>query len=132
MPTEKALPVPFNTDEIIEIAVAEFKKRLTQQSPLYSGKEYASFKLSYNVRIELRSKGGELTNTLAWGEKEQSHVPEGIDPTTAPAEVVTLSDDPFESAEPNVERMNRSMPLTVMDKKGGTRKVHVKDMANAK
>ena|SRR5271166_5669855 len=132
MPTEKALAIPFNTDEIIEISCAEFKKRLTQQSPLYSGKEYASFKLSYNVNIVLRNQGGELINTLAWGETEQSRVPEGVDATTAPTEEVTIKDSTFESAEPNVERMNRDMPLTVMDRKGGKRKVHVKDIkANA-
>lgn len=120
---EKALPVPFDSDEIVQIACDEFKKRLRGLSPLYSGKQYNAFALDFNVAIRLTRASGEAVNTLAWGNAKRGEI---SDADTAELDAVQ---DSFVSKEPNVERMERDMPLTVEDRKGGLpKKVRVKDM----
>lgn len=120
---EKALPLPFDSDEIVQIACDELKKRLRGLSPLYSGKQYNSFSLDFNVGIRLVRASGEAVNTLAWGSNKGGTISEA---DTAELDAVQ---DTFTSKEPNVERMERDMPLTVEDRKGGLpKKVRVKDM----
>lgn len=120
---EKALATPFDSDEIVQISCDEFKKRLRGLSPLYSNKLYNAFSLDFNVAIRLTRASGELVNTLAWGGAQKGEVP---------ADVCDDQDsvrEAYVSKEPNVERMERDMPVSVEDKKGGPpKKVHVKDM----
>ena len=61
---ETALATPFDSDEIVEIACEEFKKRLRGLSPLYSGKLYNSFALDFNVGIRLIRASGEPVSIL--------------------------------------------------------------------
>jgi hypothetical protein len=120
---ETALATPFDSDEIVEIACAEFKKRLRGLSPLYSGKQYNAFSLDFNIPIRLVRASGESSNTLAWGNASK-----GVIAPEDPVECENVTET-FTSKEPNVERMERDMPLTVEDKKGGLpKKVRVKDM----
>lgn len=120
---EKALATPLESDEIIEIARDEFTKRLRGLSPLYSRKLYNAFVLDFNVSIRLIRASGEAVTTLAWGDAKRGEVP---------ADVCDDQDsmrESYVSKEPNVERMERDMPVTVEDKKGGPpKKVRVKDM----
>ena len=123
---EVAINLPLDAAEIKEIAVAEFKKRLDSLSPLQGMKEYARFELDFNVKIRLKYPGSSAApakETLAWGhvEKTDPNAPT-IDLQTEQADVI----DSFQSNEsPNVERMERDMPLTIetTDGRGGkTRK----------
>ena len=70
---ETALAVPFASDEICEIAVAEFKKRLAGLSPLQGAKEYGAFEIDFAHTIRLHRTSG-IDNidkqTLAWGHVE--------------------------------------------------------------
>ena len=120
---ETALAVPFDSDEIVEIACEEFKKRLRGLSPLYSGKLYNSFALDFNVGIRLIRASGEPVATLAWGNKQEGEISADV------CDEKESIRESFASKEPNVERMERDMPVTVEDKKGGLpKKVRVKDM----
>jgi hypothetical protein len=128
MPVEIAVATPFDSGEIAEIAVSEFRKRLAGLGPLQGGKEYAYFELQFEVHIKLIRAGEEAyeaKETLAW-----ANVVAG-NPVDGPSveEVAELSDT-FKSKEPNVERVDRDMPLNVetTDGKGGkiTKKVRIK------
>jgi hypothetical protein len=124
MASEVALNVPFDSNEVKEIAVAEFRKRLDGLSPLTGGKEYASFTLDFQVTIKLRRAGESAVDgkeTLAWGNLVGgAGVPD--------VEATNISS--FASQDPNEERVSRDMPLTVEsgDGRGGKirRKVKVK------
>lgn len=149
---EIALNVPFEASEIMQIAAEELQARMRTLSPLQGGKEYAGFTLDYQVKIKLR-RAGETTEkeTLAWGTVAKGN----MQAVAAPAEVDGCPYDPFstfgvfqgepalvgetltgevdsqfKSDEPNVERVNRDMPLTVEtgDGRGGKirKKVKVK------
>lgn len=108
---EVALNTPFDANEIKEIACQEFRKRLDGLSPLTGGKEYVAFSIDFSHKIRLRRAGEqdhEVRETLAWG-----HVGSN-----------------FKSLDPNEERMERDMALTVEtgDGRGGKikKKVRVK------
>lgn len=134
---ETALNVPFDSTEVKEIAVAEFRKRLDGLSPLSGGKEYAAFSIDFEVKIRLRRAGEqphEAKETLAWGKVEKGEQWDGnvVDPSN-PERAVGESFDiasTFDSKDPNEERIARGMPLTVEsgDGRGGKvrRKVKVK------
>jgi hypothetical protein len=126
---EKALAVPFDTEEIIEIAVAEFTRRLKGLSPLQGMKQYAGFELSFHTDIKLfgmATNGGGTKETLAWG-----NVMKGDTGADAPA-VDAASDMSTHKSDPDVnkERLDHDLPLTVEtgDGKGGKvrKKVKVK------
>jgi len=127
---ERALANPLDASEIIEIAVAEYKKRLLSLSPLTGMKEYAGFKIKFTDKVELYrmgSNGGGLKETLAWGESTHGEVTEDVVAVEAPGEYTTMD----HKDGVNGVRMDYDMPLTVetSDGKGGriTKKVRIKD-----
>jgi hypothetical protein len=129
--SEVALNVPFDSNEIKEIVVQEFRRRLDGLGPLGGMKEYAAFSLDFAVTIRLRRAGESATDareTLAWGKVQ---LPSPAETYGVPEELVEATDTShFESRDPNEERQVRDMPLTVEsgDGKGGKirRKVKVK------
>jgi hypothetical protein len=128
--SEVAVNVPFDSNEVKEIAVEEFRKRLDGLSPLSGGKEYAAFSLDFAVKIRLRRAGesdGDARETLAWGKAAKGDNGESF----PAAEMVTAEEaSTFESKDPNQERQDRNMLMTVEsgDGKGGRvrRKARVK------
>jgi hypothetical protein len=122
--SEKALPIPFESSEIIDILCQEFRARLGQNCHLQGGKEYASFRATFDVTMTLRSISGVVAETIAWAKPYRDEKVEGTSGDTVVADVPCSN---FESAEPNTERMKRGMPLTVQDKRGNRRKVRVSD-----
>lgn len=131
---ETALNVPFDSTEVKEIAVAEFRKRLDGLSPLSGGKEYAAFSIDFEVKIRLRRAGEqphEAKETLAWGKVEKGGMPSAADLDAVAKEAIAAQETShFESKDPNEERIARDMPLTVEsgDGRGGKvrKKVRVK------
>lgn len=122
---EKALPIPFESSEIIDILCAEFRARLGQNCHLQGGKEYASFRATFDVTMTLRSISGVVAETIAWAKPYRDEkVP---DTTGAVTTEIKSPITTFESGDPNAERMKRGMPLTVTDKRGNKRKVRVSD-----
>jgi len=124
---EIAVNVPFDADEVKEISVQEFRKRLDGLSPLTGSKEYAAFSLDFNVKIRLRRSGEtnvDAKETLAWGTVEKG------DQVASDGDETEEVASKFESLDPNDERQARDMPMTVESKdgKGGhvRRKVKVK------
>lgn len=126
---EVALNLPFESEEIKDIAVAEFRKRLDGLSPLQGAKEYASFSLSFDVKIKVARVGAEATpkETLAWGNVEGFR---SVGLVQLVPEEAAIAGDTYQAGEPNEERQMRDMPLTIesTDGKGGKarRKVRVK------
>jgi hypothetical protein len=123
---EKALAVPFESEEIIEIAVQEFRKRLQGLSPLQLNKEYAGFEITFNHKIMLHkmgANGGGDKETLAWSTVQKGDV-------SGEGEMASSVDE-FKSGDPNTERLDHDLPLTVegSDGKGNKirKKVKVKD-----
>ena len=130
MPVEIAVATPFDSTEICEIAVEEFRKRLAGLGPLQNGKQYAHFELQFEVHIKLLRAGEEAQETketLAWGDVKAGD-PSAADLDSVAQEAALV--DTFKSKEPNVERVDRDMPLNVetTDGKGGkiTKKVRIK------
>lgn len=127
---EVALNVPFDSSEIVEIAVQEFRKVLRGLSPLQGEKQYAAFSAEFQVKIRLRRSGEqpqEGRETLAWGKATK-----GDDGAAVPlSEIETVSEESkFVSGDPNEERLERDMPLNVEtgDGRGGRiiKKVRIK------
>jgi hypothetical protein len=131
---ETALNLPFDSNEIKEIAVAEFRKRLDQLGPIQGTKEYVRFELDYQVKIRLWRAGetGSGKDTLAWGHVEKGE-PHTVVVPGAPERVIESADvsESFVSKDPNTERMERDMPLTIetTDGRGGKirRKARIKE-----
>ncbi len=130
--SEKALAVPLESEEIIEIAVQEFRNRLRSLSPLQLNKEYAAFELSFNVVVRLHrlgANGGGMKETLAWADLKQGAIEGKGEETIANSE--------YKSGEDvNQVRLDHDLPLTVEtgDGKGGRvrRKVKIaKEKAKA-
>ena len=122
---ETAVNLPFESSEIIDIAMQEFRKRLLGLSPLQSNKEYAGFSLDFQVKIHLRRTGEAIhegRETLAWGNVQRGELPSGAD-LDAVSHEMEIADhtSTFESKDPNDERIERDMPLVVeaSDGKGG-------------
>lgn len=131
---EVALNLPFDSNEIKEIAVAEFKKRLDQLSPIQGTKEYAAFDLEFQVKIRVRRAGDPAgKETLAWGKVIKTAPDDSI--TSGQLDKVDEIDeiigDTFTAEDPNTERMGRDMPLTIetTDGRGGKtrRKARIKE-----
>ena len=124
---ETAINAPFDSNEVKDIACAEFRARLDQLSPIQGAKEYASFDLDFQVKIRVRRAGDTEAGkeTLAWGSIHRGTV--HPDDEQGSAAVVSS----FTSGDPNTERQSRGMPLTVetKDGKGGVvrRRVTVKE-----
>jgi len=124
-----AVNVPFESSEIIEIAKQEFDKRLRGLGPLQGNKEYAGFRLDFQVKLRLRRPGEqphEARETLAWADLKAGELPSAADLDTLAdeekAKIATADHaSAFESGEPNDERIERDMPLTIEtgDGKGG-------------
>lgn len=126
---EKALAVPFDTEEIIEIAVDEFRRRLRGLSPLQGMKQYAGFELSFHTDVKLfgmSTNGGVTKETLAWGKVIKGETGADATPVSSESHVSMHRSDP----DVNKERLDHDMPLTVEtgDGKGGKvkKKVRVK------
>ena len=94
-----------------DIACQEFRKRLDGLSPLMGAKEYSKFKLDFEIRIELSRLGAATvpTNTLAMG----SAAGEREIPGEVAQDVAAIFGDIFETKDPNDERLERNMPLTI-------------------
>ena len=119
--TEIAVNTPFDSGEIKDIACEEFRRRLDGLGPLQGAKEYASFEIGFNVNIRLWRTGDTALakDTLAWGTVSQG---QGETQNHPPAdETITVLNSGFESGDPNKERQDRGMPLTVesSDGRGG-------------
>lgn len=118
---EIAVNAPFDSNEIKDILVAEFKQRLNGLVPLQGAKEYASFSADFQVKIHVKRLGeqGAGKETLAWGSVKQG------DPSAADLDLVSeeaeIANSTLTSKDPNEERMARDMPLTVetTDGRGG-------------
>jgi hypothetical protein len=125
MAAERALAVPFEAGEIIDILCQEFRTRLGANCTLQGRREYASFKASFDVKMTLRTVAGEAVETIVWAKPYRDEKVEG----TTGAQTITVEPpvSEYASGEPNAERMRRGMPLTVTDKRGNKRKVRVSD-----
>lgn len=125
---ETAINVPFDSGEIIDIARQEFEKRLRGLGPLHGSKEYTAFALDFQVKIRLRRAGEfdhQAKETLAWGSVAKGDLPSAADLDAVAAEVETAeTTGQFQSKDPNEERVERDMPLTVevSDGKGGKKR----------
>lgn len=126
---EKALAAPFDTEEIIEIACQEFKRRLRGLSPLQGMKQYAGFEINFHTDVKLfgmATNGGGAKDTLAWGKMMQGETGANAKPVAADSDVSMHRSD----SDVNEERLKHDLPLTVEtgDGKGGkiTKKVKVK------
>src|SRR6516164_6614580 len=108
---EVAVNLPFDSSEVKDICCAEFRKRLDGLSPLHGAKEYSKFKLTFQVGIELSRLGATTppTTTLAWGDAAA----ERDVPGEAVQETAEVVGDTFETKDPNDERLERDMPLTI-------------------
>ena len=122
---EIAVNTPLDAGEIKDIAMQEFKKRLDGLGPLSGSKEYAGFSLDFQVKIHLRRTGEAIhegRETLAWGNVQGGELPSGanLDAVSHEMEIAGIAST-FESKDPNDERIERDMPLTVEagDGKGG-------------
>ena len=122
---EIAVNTPLDAGEIKDIAMQEFKKRLDGLGPLSGSKEYAGFSLDFQVKIHLRRTGEAIhegRETLAWGNVQKGELPSGADLDAVIGEMEAVEHaSTFESRDPNDERIERDMPLTVEagDGKGG-------------
>ncbi len=131
MASETALAVPFAADEICEIAVLEFRKRLAGLSPLQGAKEYGAFEIDFAHTIRLHRTSG-IDNidkqTLAWGHVEGGKID---DVPAAELEVVKVEETYKSDSDVNGERLKHGLDLTVesTDGRGGKirKRVHVKD-----
>ena len=124
---ERALATPFDTEEIIEISVQEFRRRLKNLSPLQGMKQYAGFELSFHTDVKLfgmATNGGGTKETLAWGTLAKGDMQ--ADAADAASDASMHKSD----VDVNEERLAHDLPLTVEhgDGKGGkiTKKVRVK------
>jgi hypothetical protein len=126
---EKALATPFDTEEIITIAVDEFKRRLRGLSPLQGMKQYSGFQLSFHTDIKLfgmSTNGGGVKETIAWGTLSKGETGADAIPADAASDVSMHTSN----ADVNQERLDHDLPLNVEtgDGKGGriVKKVRVK------
>ena len=128
---ETAVNVPFEASEICHIIGEELQARLRGLSPLSHSKEYAAFSVDFQVKIRLRRTGetkGDERETLAWGSVASN--PAAI--LTSGVEGIETAEESstYQSKEPNEERVERDMPLTIEtgDGRGGKirKKVKVK------
>lgn len=126
MPQEIALNVPFDAEEIQDIACAELRKTIKNLSPMQGMKQYGAFSLSFEVKIRLVpvGTGQDDKNTLAWGNVERGIM------LIPGAVIVDSASVSYQSKDPNDERVDRDMPLTVEagDGKGGKvlKKIRIK------
>lgn len=130
MASETAVNVPFEASEICHIISEELQTRMRGLSPLQGGKEYAAFSADFQVKIRLRRAGEapqQARETLAWGTVHS------VNPTEIfPVEeaVIVEESSHYDSKDPNEERQDRNMLMTVEsgDGRGGKirRKVKVK------
>jgi len=117
---ETAIAVPFTSEEVIEIAVEEFRRRLKSLSPLQNNKEYAGFDISFEHHIRLfrmATSGGGDKDTLAWGRVVKGECGITAEPADAVHDISTHKSD----LDVNKERLDHNLPLTVEtgDGKGG-------------
>jgi hypothetical protein len=126
---EIAVNVPFEASEIIHIVAEELQARLRGLSPLSQSKEYAAFSVEYQVKVRLRRTGetkADERETMAWGTVES---PKGV-VFQEDNVVLDVLSERYESKDPNEERVDRDMPLTVEtgDGRGGKirKKIKVK------
>lgn len=108
---EVAVNVPFDSNEVKDIACQEFRKRLDGLSPLMGAKEYSKFRLYFEIKIEVSRLGAATgpTTTLAWGEAVgEREIPGEVVPESA-----AVTGEIFETQDPNDERLERDMPLTI-------------------
>jgi hypothetical protein len=127
---EKAILAPLTSEEIIEIAVEEFRRRLRSLGPLQGMKEYAGFEIGFHHDIRLfrmATNGGGDKETLAWGKVLGGETGADAEPAGAVSDIAAYKSDP----DVNEERLKHNMPLTVEtgDGKGGKirKKMRVKD-----
>ena len=127
---ETAVNVPLEAGEIIHIIAEELQARLRGLSPLSQSKEYAAFSVEYQVKIRLRRTGETKTDereTLAWGTIKRATT---VHPCPLRSRFCIDESSTYESKDPNEERVDRDMPLTIEtgDGRGGKirKKVKVK------
>lgn len=100
MPIEKTLADPLSTQEIKEIAIQEFKKRMDANSLLSDGLTYSSFGLSMNAVFSLPGR-----ETLVWSEVIKGEKP--VEEEKVPAEFE------YRSESPNEARQSHDLPIPV-------------------
>src|SRR5580692_5553885 len=101
---EKALAIPFESPEIVDILCAEFRKRLEANCHLQGQKEYASFRAHFDIGLTLRGVSGITVDTVAWDKPYREERVEGTEGETV---MVSPPPDTYVSGEPNAERMKR-------------------------
>ena len=116
--SERALACPFDSSEIVEIAVAEFRRRLGGLSPLTLNKEYGAFEIEFSHTIRLRRVAESSSidkTTLAWGSVKDG------DMNDAGEVVEEQAKETFKSGNPNEERLANDLALTIesSDGRGG-------------
>lgn len=125
---EKAIPVPLESNEILEIVSQELKKRLVSLSPLQGGKEYAGFEIVFNHTIRLFRVGAEAGSkeTLAWGNVQNGD-------RTGESETIEDKSTFSTGTDVNKVREEHDLPLTIetSDGRGGKirKKVKSKDLS---
>jgi hypothetical protein len=115
---EVAVNLPFDANEVKDIACQEFRKRLDGLSPLMGAKEYSKFELDFEVKIKLSRLGAATapTDTLAWGHAEKvlpGPIEVSGDDAVTVEETAEITGYTFETKDPNDERLERDMPLTI-------------------
>lgn len=101
MPIERTLKDPLSTQEIKEIALQEFKKRMDANSLLADGLTYAAFHLKFEGVITLPGR-----ETLVWAEVQKG------EKLTAEDEKVSAAFE-YRSESPNEARQSHDLPIPV-------------------
>jgi hypothetical protein len=127
MPSERVLNLPLSSDEIIEILLQRFEKRLRSDCFLHQANTYNGF--SYTMELKLKFNDMMMgRDTLVWDEhvepKRTVHddVQAMLDtPMDHPsdAEKETASTETFDSGDsPNRARVEHDLPLPVETMEG--------------
>ena len=114
--TEVALPIPLDSSEIIDIILAQARRRLEGLSPLQMNKQYGAFSVSFQHTIKLYGIGASEAppiETLAWANDTHGKA------IGEPELVIDAA--VFASGAPNDDRIAHDLPLIVetSDGKGG-------------
>lgn len=125
MPNERVLSLPLSSDEIIEILLQRFEKRLQADCFLHQANTYNGFAYSFELKLTFKDMmlGRE---TLVWDKHEEAKQPVDEDVQAAvdaqnvhEGQKQNVSLDYFDSGDsPNRVRMDHDLPLPVETTEG--------------
>jgi hypothetical protein len=101
MPIERTLTDPLSTQEIKEIAIQEFKRRMDANSLLADGLTYSGFSLKFEGMFSLPGR-----ETLIWAEVQKGEKPAADDEKVS-------GDFEYRSQNPNEARQSHDLPIPV-------------------